>query len=220
MELILIRHAQSENNARPEWLRTEDPGLTELGYQQAERLLAYRLDLFGAQLMITSPFRRALETARVLAGSGRIPVWVWRDVHEQGGCYSGYLPEQRVGRPGLTRHQIEQDYPSFVIDDSIDTEGWWGARPYETWQEAGLRARRVIDRLIGELTPFYQSVAVVTHADFMRLLLLSLSPLQLPVERISESILNTSVTILGVASPAVCRVWNSVEHLPPDMWSS
>ena len=31
MRLFLIRHAQSENNAKPDHLRIEDPGLTELG---------------------------------------------------------------------------------------------------------------------------------------------------------------------------------------------
>ena len=36
MELYLIRHAQSQNNALPEEQRVEDPGLTELGNQQAD----------------------------------------------------------------------------------------------------------------------------------------------------------------------------------------
>ena len=39
MELYIIRHAESENNAGPEDERTEDPSLSPLGYQQAECLV-------------------------------------------------------------------------------------------------------------------------------------------------------------------------------------
>ena len=38
VQLYLIRHGQSENNARPEHLRVEDAELTDLGHQQAEQL--------------------------------------------------------------------------------------------------------------------------------------------------------------------------------------
>ena len=43
MRLYLIRHAQSENNARPEHERVEDPGLTELGARQIDHLVAAEL---------------------------------------------------------------------------------------------------------------------------------------------------------------------------------
>ena len=36
MQLYLIRHAESENNARPEHDRVEDPSITTLGRRQAE----------------------------------------------------------------------------------------------------------------------------------------------------------------------------------------
>ena len=35
MQLYLVRHAQSSNNAQPEHLRVPDPGITEIGEQQA-----------------------------------------------------------------------------------------------------------------------------------------------------------------------------------------
>ncbi|MYI99442.1 MAG: histidine phosphatase family protein, partial [Gemmatimonadetes bacterium] len=39
MELYIIRHAESENNARPQEERTDDPSLSALGYRQAEYLV-------------------------------------------------------------------------------------------------------------------------------------------------------------------------------------
>jgi 2,3-bisphosphoglycerate-dependent phosphoglycerate mutase len=38
MQLLLVRHAQSANNALPTELRVHDPGLTETGNLQAEHL--------------------------------------------------------------------------------------------------------------------------------------------------------------------------------------
>ena len=63
MELYLIRHAQSLNNALPEEQRVEDPGLTELGLQQADCLGKW-IGTLALTKVITSPFRRALETAK------------------------------------------------------------------------------------------------------------------------------------------------------------
>lgn len=62
MELYLIRHGQSENNARPEHLRVEDALLTELGHQQAG-LAAEWIKTIGLDRLFSSPFRRALQTA-------------------------------------------------------------------------------------------------------------------------------------------------------------
>ncbi|GIW95890.1 MAG: phosphoglycerate mutase [Pirellulaceae bacterium] len=219
MELILIRHGQSENNARPESERVEDPELTELGRRQARCLGAAEPELFGAQLLITSPFRRALQTAEPLAAARSTPVWVWRDVHEQGGCYAGYTPETYRGRPGLGRSAIAASFPHYVIEPSIQEEGWWGSKPYESWEDALSRAERVARRICDEIRPRFDRVAIVTHADFMRCLLLALAPKGLSEESIFSRIYNTSVTIVQISSPATCRVWNSVRHLPVTMHS-
>src|SRR5947209_637097 len=62
-ELLLIRHAQSEANAGP--CDACDCGLTELGRRQATRVgerLRSQFDV-GAFWGLTSPYRRARETA-------------------------------------------------------------------------------------------------------------------------------------------------------------
>jgi 2,3-bisphosphoglycerate-dependent phosphoglycerate mutase len=106
MELYLIRHAQSANNAKPESQRIPDPPITDLGHEQARRL-ARRLSSLGLTRVITSPFLRTLQTAEKIQSETFINPEVRIDLHEEGGCYSGYLPSNIAGQPGLNRCQIE-----------------------------------------------------------------------------------------------------------------
>ena len=69
MELFLARHGQSEGNLGS---AADDPPLTALGNAQAaalgDALRSVRLDL-----IVSSPLRRALETAAAVAGRQRTP---------------------------------------------------------------------------------------------------------------------------------------------------
>ena len=85
MQLFLIRHAQSQNNALPEEQRVEDPGLTELGHRQAE-LLADWVPALNLTRLITSPFRRTLLTTEPIRRATSLIPEVRVDLHEQGGC--------------------------------------------------------------------------------------------------------------------------------------
>ena len=109
MELFLIRHGQSANNALPDQtLRVEDPVLTtagELQAEQAARHLAARRHLHadvrsGARptldRLYCSPMIRAMQTARPIARALGLPVEVWVDIHEIGGIAS-------LAHPGLLR---------------------------------------------------------------------------------------------------------------------
>lgn len=64
MELALVRHAHPDVSVGPE--QCYDPGLSATGRQQAEAL-ADRLQHGSWRALYTSPQRRALETAAVLA---------------------------------------------------------------------------------------------------------------------------------------------------------
>ncbi len=71
--ILLIRHAQSANNALPESQRVPDPGLTELGKQQAERLTAI-CSRYKITELYCSPFRRSLDTTRPISNcTGLVP---------------------------------------------------------------------------------------------------------------------------------------------------
>jgi 2,3-bisphosphoglycerate-dependent phosphoglycerate mutase len=61
MHLILVRHAQPKHEHNPDG--PADPGLSELGRWQAERLCSW-LALEPIDHIVTSPKRRAIETVR------------------------------------------------------------------------------------------------------------------------------------------------------------
>jgi broad specificity phosphatase PhoE len=64
--LILVRHGQTAANASGLLLGRADPPLTETGYRQARALAAA---LPRAARIVSSPLRRARQTAAVLAGA-------------------------------------------------------------------------------------------------------------------------------------------------------
>lgn len=211
MDLYLIRHAQSANNALDETQRVADPGLTELGRGQADRLAVAVAELQLTHLY-TSPFRRTLETTRAIhCRTGLIPT-VRSELHEQGGCYSGHAAVGRVGQPGMNRREITTEFTDFVLEDDIDETGWWKGRGFETYEEAVERARRVVRWVQVSFAETSQRVALVMHADFKSLLLRELQPGYVATPY------NASVTRVRYEARKFRLVdFNDVSHLPDNM---
>ncbi len=165
MELYIIRHGQSANNAlADESQRTFDPGLTDIGKQQAQRLadfLAERISRdpvhspggggetrqqtrnTGFNHLYCSAMHRALLTAAPVGRALGIQPEVWIDIHEQGGMYldqaDGY-----VGYPGRTRAEILGEFPDYLLPETITDQGWYDqARGHETIYEGAGRAIKV-----------------------------------------------------------------------------
>lgn len=211
MELFLIRHAQSANNAKPEEQRVPDPAITEIGEQQAAHLAA-RVATLNLTRLITSPFLRTLQTTEpVRKATGLVPE-VRIQLHEQGGCYSGHLPSTKVGRPGLNRAEIEQQFPGFEIEPSLDGEGWWRSQPYETYEQARSRARTLVERTQAEFADTSERVAYIMHADIKMLV----------VDQIHDKSpgvpYNTSITHVSVTSGRMqLREYGQVDHLPESL---
>jgi 2,3-bisphosphoglycerate-dependent phosphoglycerate mutase len=193
MELYLIRHAQSANNARTPEERVEDPTLTRVGHQQCS-FLAEWIPALNLTRVITSPFMRALQTADYIRAAVDLAPLVCIQPHEQGGCMSGPTPDAFVGRPGMTRSQIQQQFPDFDVSPEIDGQGWWGSKPFESEDAARQRAARMLARTVEEFAGTQERVAFVTHADLLRLLVgqFHLEPLEMPY--------NASVTKIIVSS--------------------
>lgn len=212
MDLFLIRHAQSANNAKPESQRVEDPGLTEIGDRQAEALARWLPEL-GLTRLITSPFRRTLLTTRPAAQSTGLVPSVRVDLHEQGGCYRGYIPGQIEGRPGMNRAEIEEEFAGWQFDDPIGADGWWRSRPHESWQDANQRATRLLQRTLREFADSEERVAYIMHADFKSLFIQAFHP-----EGVTDVPRNTSVTHVHVTAEEVRLVrYNQTEHLNADL---
>ena len=211
MQLYLIRHAQSVNNALPEAQRVEDPSLTDLGYQQAGYLAEWATSLELTHL-VSSPFLRALETTASLAKKTGLAAEVRVDLHELGGCMSGSSPETMVGKPGMTGSEIKARFPTFDVADGIGDQGWWKSKPYETRDLAAQRAHRLLQWTREELDLKNDRVAYVSHGDFTRLLLNCFhdKPMATPW--------NVSATRIEI-TPDQTRLdeFNLIQHLPADL---
>lgn len=211
MLLYLIRHAQSENNARPEEERVEDPGLTEIGHEQARRLGEW-IPCLELTRLITSPFRRALLTAQAIHKTTPLTPQVRVHLHEQGGCYQGHEPGNLVGRPGMGVPEITREFAGFETGSDLSEGGWWASKPYESEEQASRRAREIILRAQDEFAGTNERVAFVMHADIKLLVLGHLDTKSLDVP------CNTSITTIEIDRRRSRLVdFNRVDHLSDEL---
>jgi len=196
--LYLIRHGESQNNTLPEAQRVSDPALTDLGQSQAESLAKRMSAEFNNTFhrVFTSAFLRTMQTLKPTAEQLELKPEIWTDLFEVGGCFSGYLPQQTVGQPGMTDHEIAAAFPRYQIPPDIDEHGWWKGRARETLDQAVIRADKVATQLLHDFGETNQSVACVIHADLIHLLLARLVPQQ--PELATTTIYNTSITQLAI----------------------
>lgn len=210
-EILLIRHAQSANNAQPEHLRVPDPGITSLGQAQVACLRKW-MKGYRPDQIFASGFTRALETANGLSEELGLLIHVRADLFEKGGCYSGYPPHVLKGEAGMGREEIAQKYPNTIVEPRISPQGWWHGRSYETTEEAWERSRVVGDWLTAEPMLEGRRSALVIHADFKKLLISTLLNRPEWID-VTEDPHNTSVSILQFSNRWKLVSYNSIGHL-------
>lgn len=225
MHLYLIRHAESENNARAEHERVEDPSITSRGVRQAEQLAEW-LATFEFDLLLTSPFRRALETAKPIAARSGRAVQVWCDIYERGGCYRGWKADNFQGAAGLGREGILELVPGATLDEAISAAGWWGELPRESDEQTAARAAAVRRKLEQQFGGRPHRVAAVIHAEFQRLLMAELLGDILDLSQLGP-ICNAGVTHLTYQADRSRETgqwqlqwFNAVTHLSSDLITS
>ncbi len=223
MELFLIRHGQSANNANPLVERHQDPPLTDIGAQQAARLAKWASSLQLTRI-IASPFLRALHTAEELRRATGVPAEVWVEIHEQGGCCTGpdpmadLLSDRYQGRPGMSDAEIRALYPDFQLPPDIDHRGWWRSRPFESVADARLRVAAVIERTKQEFGHTDERIALVFHGMLKCLVLDSMFGGYVLENDDIIVPFNTSVTKV-VITPQGTQLgfYNAVEHLTEEL---
>jgi glucosyl-3-phosphoglycerate phosphatase len=155
---LLIRHAESAWNEHFGASRIDvgwpDPPLTARGVQQA-RAAAERLRGQGLRRLITSPYRRTLHTASIIAAELALPtITIDPTVRERCAfsCDQGTPPAELARLwPGLDFGHLD--------------ELWWGG-VIESWPS--LEARCGAFRAKMREAPDRHEVAVVTHWGFIR----------------------------------------------------
>jgi broad specificity phosphatase PhoE len=230
MELYLIRHGQSTNNAlgTPQG-RSKDPGLTALGFRQADAVAAHLADGvcpdclweqrsgYNLDRLYCSAMYRAMLTARPIGQALGLNPEVLDDIHEQGGIYLDEREGQRVGYPGMTRSAILAEFPGYVLPDTVTENGWWN-RDYESVAAATGRAINVAERLIREGKTSSARIALVTHNFFANLLIKALFN-QLPGLSMFYYHYNTAITRIDINPDGFLglRYLNRTNHLTADL---
>ncbi len=142
-EIWLLRHGETEWSRSGQHTGRTDLPLTEVGQEQARKL---RAALGGQQFdqVLTSPLRRARETAELAGFSGAVPnedlmEWHYGDLE------------------GRTSAEIGAEFPGWTI--------WTGPVPNgETLDQVAARADRVLSNLPSG------RVAIFAHGHFLRVL--------------------------------------------------
>ena len=242
MQLYIIRHGQSENNAL--WARTgssngrsPDPLLTEIGQQQAQHLAQHIANNWGETLteedlhnrkgyhfthLYTSLMQRAIVTGSAIAEQVNIPLMAWEIIHEVGGIFErDHDTDERIGLPGPDRAFFTTHYPHLILPDTLGEVGWW-ERPYEPREQAMLRAKTFLD----ELQASHESsdrVAIITHGGFFVAMLRTLFGFSTlnndeSKNRIWLHANNTSITRLDFDERQIDLIYlNRIDHLPTDL---
>ena len=230
MQVLLIRHAQSENNVWNEAgirRRKVDPDLSELGYQQRECLGAYleskegsddaiKLLRTGAiQRIYTSAMLRSLLTAQAVSQALGIQPQVWLDLHEKGGMFQK-RDGQVDGHKGMTRGQIMRAFPDFQLPAELTEGGWYDpSLGMEPEPHSYYRAIKVA-RALRECAGGDEVIALISHAGFLDVLLKVMFE-QIPDRPGSVRYYhyNTGITrILYEGTRPALVYQNRVEHLP------
>ncbi len=157
--VLLVRHAQSEWNLRFGPTRIDpgiaDPDLTALGVRQAEGMVE-PLRRHGVRRLLSSPYRRALQTACIVAEALDLPIAVEPLVRERCAysCDEGSVPAL-----------LARDWPH--LDFSGLDETWWGGM---TESHDSLAQRCDAFRAKAAALADRHEVAVISHWGFIRCL--------------------------------------------------
>jgi probable phosphoglycerate mutase len=150
-QLVLIRHGESEGNRERRFTRTPEVPLTPEGLEQARAAARWIASRFAPVRIVSSPFRRALQTSAALAETLGLPIDVEPELREMSyGDLAGQPYEVGRGIRGVSPY--------------------WDWRPPngETLVEVLARAGAALDRLAAA-TPD-DDIVVVSHGGVMRAL--------------------------------------------------
>lgn len=146
MRLILVRHGQSEANASGIVQGRLDFGLSELGALQA-RLTAERLKDERVDRILTSPLKRAADTARVIA-----------EMKEMRVEPVPALMEYDIGAAsGLTGPEIRERYPE------VTSAFAYGRRPTFPGEEGRDSFAARLETLLESIKPSDETLVAVAH---------------------------------------------------------
>src|SRR5690554_6572488 len=117
MELLIIRHGQSQADLEDRHEGRADFALTQLGVKQAQLLAEWVQERFPPKLILSSPLQRASRTAEILRGATGAPLQLEPALMEwNNGLLAGLARQEAAERfplpPGGRRPTIPTLRPS------------------------------------------------------------------------------------------------------------
>jgi probable phosphoglycerate mutase len=160
MEVFLIRHGESESNAKVS--ESGDSVLTPLGHKQADAA-GRALRGAGIERLYCSLQQRALQTAGYISRHTGLSPVAWLEL-----CERGYSRHDN----GLPRSEIARQYPNVVLPQEADELGWARHWTQESEEDLFLRMGRVADKLRAlAVSGEFGRIACVAHAVSCSMLL-------------------------------------------------
>jgi broad specificity phosphatase PhoE len=219
--LTLIRHAESAGNVAndaairaglPELdlaLRDMDVPLSPLGEQQAAELGKWFAARPVPAVVLCSPYKRALDTARLAMTSAHVVTDVVLDER---------LREREFGiLDRLTKRGIEQRFPEQAAARAFLGKFFHRPPGGESWADVALRVRSLVTDM--RLDFAGRDVTVVTHQAVItvfRYVLERMTEAELMVVDRSTQIANTAVTVYAAAGDGMrLMAFNDSSHLSP-----
>jgi broad specificity phosphatase PhoE len=204
LRLFLIRHGETAENVKMRYLGVRDEPLNENGMWQAQQL-ATALSEIPLRLIITSPLRRAADTAsKIQQASG---IELRSDVRLQEGSFGAW--------EGLTRDEVlqrsSQDAEMLARWETDSSCSPPGGESIESLQN------RVLD-LVKELMQDHSnsSIALVSHVGPIKALLATV--LGIPLQESHTLFLDPgTISVVEWGAHPFMRLFNSHAHLG---WSS
>lgn len=142
--IYLIRHGQKEPHSG-------DPGLTDIGIKQAQQTGEY-LSQFPISKIVSSPFKRAMETAEHIA----------RVLNLEYVLHDALVERMNWSDPSVTRQQFLQEWIKATNDRSYVPQ----------YGDSSLTTGKRVEALINEIATKEDHIVLVTHGgailDYLR----------------------------------------------------
>jgi broad specificity phosphatase PhoE len=153
-ELLLVRHGETDWNREQRFQGHADQPLNEAGRRQA-RALADELAEEDIDAVYSSDLARARETAELIAERIGVPL-----------VEDPQLREIDVGEwQGLTRPEIEEQFPGSLRNWTERGHGW---EEGETYEQLSKRVHESLERIVAQHP--HGKVVVVGHGGLIRVI--------------------------------------------------
>ncbi len=198
--LLMLRHGQTEHSAQRRYSGRADLPLTELGQRQAAAAAARLANTNGVAAVVSSPLRRARQTAQAVAEALGVPLTV----------HDGLIETDFGAWEGLTFAEARERDPDlhtrWLTDTSVAPPGG------ESMDAVHRRVRRVRDQLISEHGA--ATLIVVSHVTPIKALLrMALDAGPSLLHRLHLDIASLSVAEFYPDGPATVSLVNDTSYL-------